>query len=85
MQVTPYVVELVKAKIDEEPKIRAVLLECTELPPYADSLRAATRLPVFDVITMIDYFHSAVSENPYFGIDWRKLADTPAFESSEHI
>ena len=32
---------------------------------------------VLDVITLIDYFHSAVSPNPYFGIDWQKLADTP--------
>ena len=26
-------------------------LECTELPPYADALRAETKLPVFDAIT----------------------------------
>jgi len=33
---------------------------------------------VLDVITLIDYFHAAVSPNPYFGIDWQQLADTTA-------
>ena len=31
--------------------IRAILLECTELPPYADALRYHTGLPVWDAIT----------------------------------
>ena len=60
-----------------------MLLECTELPPYADAIRAATRLPVLDAITIVDFFHAAVSENPYFGIDWDKLASTPAFSAGE--
>lgn len=29
------------------------------------------------VRTQVDYFHSAVSENPYFGIDWQRLVNTP--------
>ena len=78
-RVLPHVVELVQAEIAKQPKIRAVLLECTELPPYADAIRAATHLPVLDAITLVDFFHAAVSENPYFGIDWDKLASTPAF------
>jgi len=79
-KVQPHVVELVQAKVKANPKIRAVLLECTELPPYADAIRHALRLPVLDSITLVDYFHGAISENPYFGIDWQKLASTPAFE-----
>ena len=71
--------ELVQAERAKHPRIRAVLLECTELPPYADAVRAATGLPVLDAITMVDFFHAAVSENPYFGIDWAALASTPAF------
>lgn len=31
--------------------IRGILLECTELPPYADALRYHTGLPVWDSIT----------------------------------
>lgn len=38
-RVTPGIVALAKATVAANPRIRAVLLECTELPPYADSLR----------------------------------------------
>ena len=44
--------------------IRGILLECTELPPYADALRAETKLPVFDAITNADFFISARKEIP---------------------
>mmetsp|Transcript_51188 Transcript_51188/g.141671 ORF Transcript_51188/g.141671 Transcript_51188/m.141671 type:complete len:242 (-) Transcript_51188:482-1207(-) len=76
-QVQPHCVALVQAKLAEHPMIRAVLLECTELPPYADAIREATGLVVMDVITLVDFFHGAVSEDPYFGIDWDKIASTP--------
>ena len=77
-KVQPHVVALVKKHLKANPKIRAVLLECTELPPYADAIRHDTGLLVLDVITLIDYFLAAVSPNPYYGIDWQKLAATPA-------
>ncbi len=78
-KVQPHVVKLVQEQAKRQPKIRAVLLECTELPPYADAIREATNLPVLDSITLVDFFHAGISENPYFGIDWKKLASTPAF------
>jgi len=81
-RVQPHVVALVQKHKAETPKLRAVLLECTELPPYADAIRKTSGLPVLDSITLVDYFHGAVSEDPYFGIDWKKLADTPAFSAS---
>ena len=77
-KVQPHVVSLVQRHVGDDPTIRAVLLECTELPPYADAIRHATGLLVLDVITLIDYFHAAVSPNPYFGIDWEKLSATPS-------
>ena len=36
-----------------EPGLQALVLECTNLPPYAGALRAATGLPVHDVVTML--------------------------------
>jgi len=67
--VTPGIVKLTKEVIRKEPCIRAVLLECTELPPYADALREATGLPVFDAITCADFFISAFKDNPRFGLN----------------
>jgi Asp/Glu/hydantoin racemase len=36
------------------PGLQALVLECTNLPPYAPALRAATGLPVVDVVTMLE-------------------------------
>lgn len=36
-----------------EPRLQALVLECTNLPPYAADLRAATGLPVHDVLTLL--------------------------------
>lgn len=35
------------------PGLQALVLECTNLPPYAAALRRATGLPVHDVMTML--------------------------------
>lgn len=35
------------------PQLQALVLECTNLPPYAAALRAATGVPVHDVLTLL--------------------------------
>ena len=37
----------------EQATVAAVVLECTNLPPYADAVRAATGLPVHDITTLV--------------------------------
>lgn len=54
------VVSLAKEMVQEEPKIRAILLECSCLPPYGAAVQEAVNLPVFDFITMINYVYSSV-------------------------
>jgi hypothetical protein len=36
------------------PELQALVLECTNLPPYADALRRASGLPVHDVSTLLN-------------------------------
>lgn len=50
-----------------EPAIKAVVLECTDLPPYADRLQCAWQRPVFDLITLSDMVNSAVLRAPFKG------------------
>jgi hypothetical protein len=70
--VTPGMVKMTMDILKSEPMIRVILLECTELPPYADALRQATGLPVYDAITNADFFISAFMDNPRFGLnDWQ--------------
>jgi hypothetical protein len=42
------------------PDIGAIVLECTNMPPYAHALREATGLPVFDIYSLITWFHAAL-------------------------
>ena len=39
--------------VARHPEVAAVVLECTNLPPYADAVRAATGLPVHDITTLV--------------------------------
>ncbi len=51
--------------VQREPQIGALVLECSVMPPYAAAVAAATGLPVFDYVTMIEYVHSAVVKRRY--------------------
>ena len=61
------VVTVARNMVAENPQIRALLLECSLLPPYAAAVQDAVNLPVFDYITMINYVFAAVVKQPYSG------------------
>ncbi len=52
---------------EQYPESKAILLECSLLPPFAKAVGEATGLPVFDYITMIDYVHDAVVQRTFTG------------------
>lgn len=47
--------------------IGAILLECSDMPPYAAAIQEATQLPVFDFITLIKWLHNGTTQRPYSG------------------
>jgi Asp/Glu/hydantoin racemase len=62
--------EVVGAALDlfkEEGDIGAILLECSDMPPYAAAIQEATQLPVFDFITLIKWLHNGTTQRPYCG------------------
>ena len=61
------IVGVVDRMTRENPEVAAIVLECSDLPPYAAAVHAHTGLPVFDFITMIRYVHSALTPRPYEG------------------
>lgn len=40
--------------------IGAIVLECANMPPYANAVARATGLPVFDAASLVAWFHAAV-------------------------
>lgn len=61
------VVNLAKDLVKKDDDIGAILLECSDMPPYAADIQAATQLPVFDFITLIKWLHNSVMQKPYSG------------------
>jgi hypothetical protein len=53
--------------VREHPNIVAILLECTDMPPYAHRIQAELGLPVYDAITLIRYAKTIVTQTPYYG------------------
>lgn len=49
-------------------EIGAILLECSDLPPYAYNIQRASGLPVYDFITLINWVEHSVEQRPYYGI-----------------
>jgi len=61
------VVGVAERLVADNPEVGAILLECSDLPPYAAAIQNAVGLPVFDFITMIRYVHSSVVRTPFRG------------------
>ena len=53
-------VAVARRLVAEHPQVGAIVLECTNMPPYAADVQAATGLPVFDVTSLIRMVHGAV-------------------------
>ena len=61
------VVDIAVEMTEEHPEIGAILLECTDMPPYSYAIQAATNLPVYDATSLIKYVNSVVTQRPYGG------------------
>lgn len=66
-RLTKDLMEVAQKLVSERPEIGAILLECSDLPPYASDIQRATGLPVFDFITLINWVKQAVVQRRYFG------------------
>lgn len=51
--------------IKNNPEISVILLECSNMPPYARAIQQATGRMVFDYISLIDFFYGASFRRAY--------------------
>lgn len=59
------VVGVAREAVEENPDIGAFVLECTNLPPYSEAIKAATGRPVWDAISLIQWLQLGASgSNP---------------------
>ena len=49
-----------RALVAKHPEVGAVVLECTNMAPYAAALRDALGLPVHDIVGFITWFHAGL-------------------------
>lgn len=61
------VIEVASELVAQHPQVRSILLECSDLPPYAHAVQAATGRPVFDFVTMINYVQQSLVHRSYVG------------------
>lgn len=45
--------EATRLLLERHPDVGAIVLECTNMPPYADTIRRLSRLPVYDLTTLV--------------------------------
>jgi hypothetical protein len=53
--------------VTEHPDLGAILLECSDMPPFAWAIQRAVGLPVYDFITMINWIYQGVVQRPHTG------------------
>jgi len=61
------VVQVAKKLVTENPGIGAIVLECSDMPPFAAAVQEAVHLPVFDFITFINMVYFAVVKKRFDG------------------
>ncbi|CAG9996993.1 unnamed protein product [Clonostachys byssicola] len=72
-------VQAAKNLVRRRPDVGAIVLECTQLPPFAKAIQAAVKVPVFDVYTLGEWFYSGLSRKGF--AEWTA---TEKIEARQH-
>jgi Asp/Glu/hydantoin racemase len=51
--------------VEHHPDVGAIVLECTNMPPYAFALREALGLPVYDIYSLVTWFHTGLRPHDF--------------------
>ena len=47
------------------PEVGAIVLECTNMPPYAHELRRVLQVPIFDICSLVNWLHAGLRPRQY--------------------
>lgn len=59
------VLALARQLVEDHPEVGAIVSECTNFAAYSAAIQAATGRPVYDVITLINWFHAGLRPKSY--------------------
>jgi Asp/Glu/Hydantoin racemase len=54
-------VRVARRLLAEHPDVGAIVLECTNMPPYTADVQRETGLPVFDIVSLVTLVHGALA------------------------
>jgi Asp/Glu/Hydantoin racemase len=54
-------VRVARRLVNDHPDVGAIVLECTNMPPYTADIQRETGRPVFDIITLVRMAHEALA------------------------
>lgn len=61
-------IRVAKRLVAENPDVGAIVLECTNMPPYSRDIQRVTGLPVFDIVTFVNMVYHSLVKPCYEGI-----------------
>jgi Asp/Glu/hydantoin racemase len=53
-------VRVARRLVADHPDVGALVLECTNMPPYAPDIARATGLPVLDIVSLVTLVHGGL-------------------------
>jgi hypothetical protein len=62
------VLDLVEEFCARDPSIGALLLQCSDLPPFAAALQSAVRKPIVDMTSLINWAWQTTHRTPFVGV-----------------
>jgi hypothetical protein len=54
-------VRVARRLVAQNPDVGAIVLECTNMPPYSADIQRETGLPVFDIVSLVTMVHGALA------------------------
>jgi aspartate/glutamate racemase len=69
------VLAVVGKLVEDHPEMGALVIECTDLPPFAHLIQEKIRRPVFDIVTLTNMVYETLLRTPFQGIMPERILD----------
>jgi Asp/Glu/hydantoin racemase len=69
------VLAVVDRLAQDNPELGALVIECTDLPPFAHLIQEKIRIPVFDIVTLTRMVYDTLVRKPFTGLMPRQVVE----------